>query len=67
MNNRLLTRELEITPLGIEFTTNDEINFEIVQSYEYLDEDFERCHFPLHRNGADIGIFDVVGSIDFGH
>ena len=41
MNDRLLTREFEITPLAIEFTTNDEIDFEIVQSYEYLDEDFE--------------------------
>ena len=41
MDNRLLTRSLRFTPLGIDMTTGDEFFFSIEQQYEYLDEDFD--------------------------
>jgi len=40
MKNRLLSREVGFTPLGIDFTTGDEFKIEITQSHEYLDELF---------------------------
>ncbi len=40
MNNRLLTRELDFSPLGIRFVTGDQVTFKISQQYESIDEDF---------------------------
>jgi len=37
----LKTRELELTPLGIEFESGDELSFEITPTFEELDEDFD--------------------------
>ena len=40
INNNLLTRDYEIRPLGVEFKSGDNFEFNIINSYEYLDEDF---------------------------
>ena len=41
INNKLLTRSLRVTPLGIDMTTGDEFNFSIEHMYEYIDEEFD--------------------------
>ena len=41
MNSRLLTREIELTPVFVEFVTGDEIKVDFGQQYEYLDQPFE--------------------------
>jgi len=38
--SRLLSREYEIRPLGLEFNSGDEFEFNIINNYEYLDEDW---------------------------
>lgn len=40
IKNNLLTRDYEIRPLGVEFKSGDDFEFNIINSYEYLDEDF---------------------------
>ena len=40
-DNQLLTREIRLTPLNIEFLSGDEIEITSKAKYEYLDEDFE--------------------------
>ena len=40
INNNLLTRKYEIRPLGVEFKSGDNFEFNIINRYEYLDEDF---------------------------
>ncbi len=40
MNGRLLTRGLEFRPLGVSFKSGDSFEFNIKNSYEYLDKDF---------------------------
>ncbi len=41
MNNRLLTRKTEFRPFGIVTDYGDEFIFEIMNEYDYLDEDFD--------------------------
>jgi hypothetical protein len=41
MNNRLLTREIELTPVFVEFVTGDEMKIDFGQQYEYLEQPFE--------------------------
>ncbi len=38
--NRLLTREIEYTPLGVRFLSGEEVSFEMSQKYERLDREF---------------------------
>lgn len=40
-NNKLLTREIPLTPFEIEFISGDEFEISTTSKYEYLDEDFE--------------------------
>ncbi len=39
--NRLLTREVELEPIGIRFLSGEEISCEITRTYEFLDHDFD--------------------------
>jgi hypothetical protein len=41
LENRLLTRQLELTLLDIRFESGDDFNFQVSSQYERLDEDFE--------------------------
>lgn len=40
MNNRLVTRFLSISPFGLEFESGDRLEFQVVNNYEYIDEEF---------------------------
>lgn len=40
LNNRLLTREIEFTPVGIRFLSGEEASFKLSQQFEVIDKDF---------------------------
>ena len=52
LTNRLLTREIELTPLGIRFRSQDEVTFSVSRQYEYLDRIFKL--FRTHAIPAGI-------------
>lgn len=39
-NNRLITREIDLQPVGLRFLSGEEASFDIIQKYELLDDDF---------------------------
>ncbi len=40
LDNRLMTREIELEPIGIRFLSGEQVSYELSQKYEALDHDF---------------------------
>lgn len=55
-NNKLLTREIPLTPFAIEMISGDEFEISTTSQYEYLDEDFEI--FPADSITIPMGTYD---------
>ena len=55
-DNKLLTREIPVTPFAIELISGDEFEVSSVSQYEYLDEDFEI--FPSDSITISAGAYD---------
>ena len=55
-DNKLLTREIPLTPFEIEMISGDEFEISTVSQYEYLDEDFEI--FPQDSITISAGTYD---------
>ncbi|MFC1552179.1 DUF5916 domain-containing protein [Candidatus Latescibacterota bacterium] len=51
---RLITRDYRLSPLGIEFNSDDRFEFVINNNYEYLDEEFEL----FDNNAVPVGEYD---------
>lgn len=55
-NNKLLTREIPLTPFEIEMISGDEFEISTISKHEYLDEDFDI--FPSDSITIQAGTYD---------
>ncbi len=47
MGNQLLTREIQLQPLGVNFTSGDQFNFQFIHEYDFLSEPDTISSIPL--------------------